>query len=207
MKIELDGKEYNIVNIKFHDGKKVYYSAEQGFLDVGKGSLDRAEEITFNQIRKAVKVNLAKNDNFLIKEVPRYSYVMQGEKPRTVYIYAPDYEIVKDGIVTDYDDSRLSYQDVVKISLPDGITVYQQKWRLDKTRFDHQLVRDIPEPLNKIELSTRVTHSVLTDFGKEVSSLTELLNKYGVRTEDYNASEVIKAVIKHFNISEKEPSC
>ena len=204
MNIELDGKKYRIVNIKFHDGERVYFSADQGYLDLSDNSLDRAEEITFSQIRNAVKANLAKHDNFLIKEVPRYSYVMHDEKPRTAYIYAPDYEIIKDGIVRDYDESRLSYQDVVKISLPEGVTVYQQKWKLDKTRFDHQLVSDTPQALSEISLTTRVTHSDLTDFGREIETLTNQLIGFGVSTEHYEAREVIEAIIKHFDVKLKD---
>jgi len=206
MNIELDGKKYDIVNIKFHDGEKVYFSAEQGFLNVGKGSLDRAEDMHLGHIRKAVKVNLAKRDNFLVKEVPKYSYVMRGDKPRTAYIYAPNYEIVKDGKVTDYDEARLSYQDVVKITLPDSVIVYQKQGHIDNSRFDHQWVSDTPKPLNKIELTTRVTHSVLTEFGNEVSSLTEKLHNFGLDTRvtaNYDARKVIETIIKHFDITEK----
>jgi hypothetical protein len=193
-------KAYELKNIKFHDGKEVYFSVGRGWLEFS--GIDKTKAISLEQLRNATKVNLSKQDNFLIKEIDRYDYSKNDLPYRTLYIYAPEYEIIKDMQGHEgYEDLTTVYEDSIKIKIPESVEILREAWELsDEMEFSfgkerNKLVEGVPIIVRTLEQRLNY-RTVATPLGSNVSTLQAQLEAQDIKLDTY----AVLRLIEHFTV-------
>jgi len=187
-------KPYELNNIKFHDGETVYYSVGCGWLDFG--GVDKTKYIALEQLRNATKVDLSKRDNFLVKEDKPYS--IKNDIPyRTLYVYAPDYEICKDAEVNQgYKELTTETYDTIKISVPEQVLIVGEQ----HTLVDGKLEQTDEGIIHRVIEAHINYRSEATELGKEVNTLQTQLEAHDIKLDTY----VVLRLIENFNVTEKK---